>query len=133
MEMVVSIDNTFGCASAICATEAVHKKLVVILANVVRLHIHLEALDVVIGPSLVEVEKHARLRPVIIVLSVVAGGLLCLVVALAAPEAAVAPEATSAPEAGGGAGFAGAEASGERSNCVLHVSVVRFEDFYFIL
>ena len=67
MDMVVAIDHTSGVTSAICLSEAVHKKQIaftitsVATANVVSLHFHREAFDVVVGPILEEVDKIARL------------------------------------------------------------------------
>ena len=103
-------------------------------ANVVRLHVHLEAFDGAVFSCLIEVEEEARLGPVIVVSGKVAVGLGLLVADLfgrsfVAPEAAFAPEATLAPEAV--VRCAGDLTSDERSNYVLHVSCL-FQ-IYFIL
>ena len=71
--------------------------------NVVSLQGHLEAVDFTILCPLIEVDKEARLGPVIVVRGEVAVGLLLLIVdswlVAIAPEAAFAPEASRTPEA----------------------------------
>ena len=113
-----------GVTRAVLASEAVHSELVAIGANVVRLHLQTEALGVVICAHLVEVEKHAGLRPVIDIFSVVTPALLLLVIVMVEVVPVVAPLSID---------LVGAKASDERSNGILHVFVVSFEDFSFIL
>ena len=71
-----AIGHGGGVACAVLAFEAVNAELIALLANILSLQIHLEALDVVIGSFLPEVEKHARLGPVLPIFGVVAVSIL---------------------------------------------------------
>ena len=103
-----------GVASAVPAFKAVNAEMIALVANIVSLHTHLEAIDIVIGSFLVEVKKHARLGPVKIVFGEVAVGVLSLNFLLVATLGGITSQ-----------DFVGGEASYEGNN-ELHVFVSFF-------
>ena len=69
-----TIDHCSGTSLALIANEAVDSELITLSANVVSLHLKFENVGTIIGAWLEEIKAHARLGPIRLVFSILAGG-----------------------------------------------------------